>query len=160
GIDLNEPPEPEPVVSLTARRLQKLAQAFAVAVCKSVDRLPDAPEPDAREATHESLLVASKCARLVDYFDALGAPCVDDELFEHDAAPNLLLLEELERRLSARLFAVFPEELARELSARLAEIGALVAPLRAGVSDEARAELASLVERGEAPSPFVVIEER
>lgn len=158
GIDPSEPPEPEPVVSLTARRLQKLGQSFASAVRKSVDRLPDVSEPDAREVAHEALLVATKCARLVGYFDPLGAPCIDDDCFEYDAAPNLLLFEELERRLKERIPALFPDELARALSARLAEVSALVEPLRAGVSDEARAELAAMIERGEAPSPFLVRE--
>lgn len=95
---------------------------------------------------------SAKCARL--------ATCIDDppDDFGYDAAPNLLLLEVIGARVRASLDALFDDEHRPAFDAILAELGTRLEPLHDQVSDRARAEIAGRIERGEAPTPFLIVQ--
>lgn len=159
GIDPMQP-APEPVVSLSVARLQKLGTAFAVSIGHLVRALPPplGRSEAARELSIQALVLARKCARLVDSFDELGNPLTGGFVWASDAVPNLLLLDEVDRRLIACMDALLPPGKEREsLFGVYAQIRRLIAPLRAAVDDDALAELKAMVERGEAPSPFSIV---
>lgn len=158
--DLPDVPEEAMRVAL-AHLTECLTEALEIATSEAirrgldVDNLPPVPPPDI-----ETLLIEQAALRLVaaagprDQAAALlvaiklhrvaGGGEVDDELFELDSAPNLLLVE---RSL---------DELAHLPAA--APLRALVAPLLARISDETRVVLATLARGGRAPSPWSVTE--
>ncbi len=158
GIDPHAPAPPE-VVTMASLRLRRAGMGFAGEVARALRELPDElRESDAaRELSRQSILVASKCARLADVVGERGEPRTDDEVWEDDAVPNLLLLEALDRRLVACVAELFAPERAAPLTELASALREAIGRLLAAVPEEARAELAAMIERGDAPSPFVVV---
>ncbi len=142
GIYLVEP-LPAPVVPIGPARVQRAARRLVAAVCR---------ETRARSDELLFLLVAilaMKCARIcTPTLD--GRVDDDDELFEHDVAPNLLVIEAVRDELRLLCSADWPGTFDAELRA----FDRAFRPQRRRVGPETRRVMSELRARREAPSPF------
>ena len=152
GIDPDDVGPPPPP-SAEAAALTRLSTEFAKAVGRILREAPAHADPElVSELGAAVRMIASKCARLATYLDD------PPEDFGHDAKPNLLLLEVIGARVRADLDPLFDDEHRPPFDAILAELGARLTPLYEQVFPEVRAELARLIERGEAPTPFLLVQ--
>jgi hypothetical protein len=133
GIDLDAPMPKVPIV-LDAERLHRAGRALVFGLAK-----------DGQDMSNVTLFMM-KCARL-----SLSVADDDAETFALDAAPNLLLIERLRSELAPRI-----EAASDETRAAAATIDRVLQPLFAKLDDASRREMAELVAKNAAPSPFCV----
>ena len=150
GIDPDDVGPPPPP-SAEAAALTRFAAELAKAVGRILRKAPAHADPEVVSELGSGVrMIAGKCARLATYIDD------PPEDFDRDAAPNLLLLEVIGARVRAGLDALFDDEHRPAFDAILAELGTRQSPLHHQVSSAVRAELARRIERGEAPTPFLI----
>lgn len=137
-----EAPPPPAVISLTERRLEQLSEELVRAVRES----------GSKDALFGAVLILSMKVARIGGLARMGAP--EDDLWEPDIAPNVLLIERLCRALEAELEAL-PE--LEEPRRALAALERVLAPLLAR-AEPLRAHLDALIAAGNAPSPFVTAE--
>jgi hypothetical protein len=136
-------PRIAPVVSLVGRRLEETGRT----VVEAIARL----DHDDGELLPLALTLSMKAARVSSYVE-YGTL---DEVWSHDGAPNVLLLDHLTCALRATLDRLHRDGVDRsEVSRALAGFERGLAPL-VRRAEPHRAELAALVAAGRAPSPFV-----
>jgi hypothetical protein len=111
-----------------------------------------------KDAEIAAALVAPKVARLTMSLVPGAMPRFDPD-FAEDGYRTLLLLEHVDARTALALSAVCSECLgnAAAFEKARAQLWELLAPISAQVPAHARAELARLVVRRRAPSPFFVV---
>jgi hypothetical protein len=149
------------VVSLTVERLSRLGSQLAMQARRSaraLNRRALNREADAlrRELLFQSLVIARKCGRLSMHLDVQGRPLALEERWARDGAPNVLLLEEAQRRVRRAIDGLFDEAQREPLERLHGELDRLLVPLRAAVPAEARLALHAMIAAGTAPSPFCV----
>jgi hypothetical protein len=152
GIDLDEP-MPAPVADLRAERIKRVS--MGVIECLAGYEPKSEEQADAvGECKVLATKVVTKIARVAGYASD-GAET--REVWELDAMPNLLLIERVKVDLRRALERAEPSAPpgSSALDA-LTAVEPLLAPWFAQVSAAARATLAALEARGEAPSPFLV----
>lgn len=145
GPDAPAPPRPElaPVVSLVGRRLDDGARELI----ESISRLGVEDDP----LLPPALTLSMKAARVGSYL-SFGTL---DEVWEHDGAPNVLLLDHLRRALRAELARIGDDGCDRSTVHRALErFEHALDPLVARAEPQ-RAHLDALIAAGQAPSPFV-----
>jgi hypothetical protein len=149
------------VVSLAVERLSRLGTQLARQARRSartLDRRALNRDADVqrRELLFQTLVIARKCGRLSLHLDRDGHPVTLHESWAADGAPNVLLLEEAQRRVREAMDALFDEEQRAPLDRLHREIERLLVPLRAAVPTEARLALHAMIAARTAPSPFCV----
>ncbi len=111
-----------------------------------------------KDAEIAAALVAPKVARLTLSLLPGSEPCFDPD-FAEDGYRTLLLLEHVDARTTLALSVVCSECIgsAAVFEQARARLWELLAPLSARIPARARAELAQLVVKRRAPSPFFVV---
>jgi hypothetical protein len=139
GISIDDLPPPAPP-SIEARLLCDAGRAYALALCDL-------------DLVREGALLAGKTARVASWLDE-----GDEEGWDMDVVPNLLLVEHLLAEADVEVARRGPRT-ARHLLERVQktrrDLLLLLAPLLATIPESARRTLAVLVAAGCAPSPFV-----
>jgi hypothetical protein len=150
GIDLDAPLPPRPIV-LDAKRIERASMALVRRVAEAA-RVQDSPAAETTaELTRLTNTLAMKVARIACYLD-VDSP---EELWVHDAAPNLLLVERLKAEIGKQLARIFGAAIDERIASALAELDRVLDPLIRQIGEPARAVLAALEARGAAPSPFI-----
>jgi hypothetical protein len=99
------------------------------------------------------MLLAAKVARIASHLDD-----EDDDLWDADAVPNLLLIEKLLVDLDAEIparIARAPRRLVAKFELTDRRLRGMLAPLFAAIPLSTRRVVSALVAAGRAPSPFV-----
>jgi hypothetical protein len=153
GIDTDELP-PTPPVPLDMVRLQRSGFALVKALD---DALRQAPDADCVcEAFSIAFKVACKCGRVSGYLNGDW-----ENIWLDDVVPNLLLIEQLFRRLDETIAVSetrFDGAALVAVRAARSEIERILAPLFANVAAADREHMTQLIQRGLAPSPFAINE--
>jgi hypothetical protein len=153
GIDPDELPPMQPI-ALDMIRLQRSGSALVKALDDALARAPDAD--CVCEAFSIAFKVACKCGRVGGYLNGGW-----ENIWLDDVVPNLLLIEQLFRRLDETIALGEPRfDRAALAAARAArsELERILAPLFADVSAADREHMKELIQRGLAPSPFSMSE--
>ena len=141
-------------------RLRRAGMSYSLSLTQLLYKL-SAPFTEVfRDAEIAAALVAPKVARLTMALLPGSDPGFDSDCdFAEDGYRTLLLLEHVDARATLALSAVCTECLgsATVFDKARAHLWQLLAPLSAQIPPRTRAELAALVVRGRAPSPFLVV---
>lgn len=139
-------------------RLRRAGVSYSLSLCHLLQK-SSAPFTEVfRDAEIAAALIAPKVARLTMSLRP-GGELRFDPSFADDGYRTLMLIEHVDERTTLAL-SVTPSELsgfAATFDRARSELWELLAPLSAQVPPRARAELARLVMKRRAPSPFFVI---
>jgi hypothetical protein len=139
-------------------RLRRAGLSYSLGLWQLLQKLPVALTEVFRDVEIAAALVAPKVARLTMSLAPGNEPRFDPPLAD-DGYRTLLLLEHVDARTMPALSVVCSEcvGLASSFQKARAELWELLGPLSAQVPTGVRAELARLVVKRRAPSPFFVI---
>jgi hypothetical protein len=139
-------------------RLRRAGMNYSVSLSHLLHKLTAPFTEVFRDAEIAAALVAPKVVRLTMSLRPSGEARFDST-FADDGYRTLLLLEQVDARTTLALTAMGTEcaVFAASFEKARAQLWELLAPLSAQIPVRARTELAHLVVKGRAPSPFFVI---
>jgi len=140
------------------KRLRRAGMSYSLSLCHLLQKSSSPFTEVFRDAEIAAALVAPKVARLTLSLRPGGEPRFDPS-FADDGYRTLMLIEHVDARTAVVLSVMCPECIgsASTFNRARSHLWELLAPLSEQIPARARTELARLVVKRRAPSPFFVI---